>query len=209
MTTLYYAPGACSLAPHIVLEWIGAPYEARRVDIGSDELRALNPAGAVPVLREDDGWVLTQCAAILEYLAAKYPDAGLAGGNSLRDRAEAHKWAAFFTSDVHAAFWPIFLPQRYTTQDTKTARNDAIAAGKKLVEKQFGFLNDHLDGRDWMLGEGKGKRSIIDAYAFPMIRWAVKVLPDGISAYPNVKALHDRMAADPTVQKVLDAEQAG
>ena len=65
MTTLYYAVGACSLAPHIVLEWIGAPYEAVKVQIGSTELLAVNPAGAVPTLREDDGWLLTQAGAIL------------------------------------------------------------------------------------------------------------------------------------------------
>ena len=80
MTTLYFAPGACSLAPHIVLEWIGAPYTAVKVQYGSPELLAVNPAGAVPTLREDDGWLLTQCGAILEYLAAKHPEAGLAGG---------------------------------------------------------------------------------------------------------------------------------
>lgn len=208
MTTLYYALGACSLAPHIVLEWIGAPYTAVKVQYGSPELLAVNPAGAVPTLREDDGWLLTQCGAILEYLAAKHPEAGLSGGETLREKAEAHRWSAFFTSDMHAAFWPIFLPQRYTTDTGETAKNDVIAAGQKLVQKQLGILNDHLEGRDWVLGEGRGARSVIDAYAFPMIRWAVRVLPDGIAAYPNVQALHDRLAADPAVQNVLAAEKA-
>jgi glutathione S-transferase len=208
MTTLYYALGACSLAPHIVLEWIGAPYTAVKVQYGSPELLAVNPAGAVPTLREDDGWLLTQCGAILEYLAAKHPEAGLAGGESLREKADAHRWSAFFTSDMHAAFWPIFLPQRYTTDTSETAKNDVIAAGQKLVQKQLGILNDHLEGRDWVLGEGRGTRSVIDAYAFPMIRWAVRVLPDGIAAYANVQALHDRLAADPGVQTVLAAEKA-
>ena len=208
MTTLYYALGACSLAPHIVLEWIGAPYEAVKVQYGSKELLSVNPAGAVPTLREDDGWLLTQCGAILEYLAAKHPEAGLSGGDSLRQKADAHRWSAFFTSDLHAAFWPIFLPQRYTTDDSETARKDVVAAGQKLVAKQLGILDAHLDGRDWVLGEGRGTRSVIDAYAFPMIRWAVRVLPDGIAAWPNVQALHDRLAADAGVQTVLAAEKA-
>jgi glutathione S-transferase len=77
---LYYAVGACSLAPHIALEWIGAPYEAVKVQYGSDELRAVNAAGAAPTLREDDGWLLTPTGAILDYLAHKHPEAGLAGG---------------------------------------------------------------------------------------------------------------------------------
>ena len=84
MPTLYYAPNACSLAPHIVLEWIGAPYEAVRVQYGSEELLSINPAGAVPTFREDDGWLLTQAGAILDYLANKHPEAGLSGGESMR-----------------------------------------------------------------------------------------------------------------------------
>ena len=208
MTTLYYALGACSLAPHIVLEWIGAPYQAVKVQYGSPELLAVNPAGAVPTLREDDGWLLTQAGAILEYLAEKHPEAGLSGGDTLRDKAEAHRWSSFFTSDLHAAFWPIFMPYRYTTDASTTAKQDVVEAGQKLVQRQLGILNDHLEGRDWVLGAGRGTRSVIDAYAFPMIRWAVKVLPGGITAYPNVQALLDRIADDPAVQRVLAAEAA-
>ncbi|MFD1881238.1 glutathione S-transferase family protein [Paracoccus pacificus] len=208
MTTLYYSPGACSLAPHIVLEWIGAPYEAVKVKFGSPELLAVNPAGAVPTLREDDGWLLTQAGAILEYLAAKHPEAGLSGGDSLHDQAEAHRWSAFLTSDMHAAFWPIFLSGRYTTDTSDAAKQAVVEAGQKLVRKQMGILNTHLEGRDWILGQGAGKRSVVDAYAFPMIRWGIKVLPGGLADFPNVQALHDRLAADPAVQKVVAAEES-
>lgn len=205
MPTLYYAVGACSLAPHIVLEWIGAPYEAVRVRYGAPELLAVNPAGAVPTLREDDGWLLTQAGAILDYLAHKHPEAGLAGGDGVRARAEAHRWSAFLTSDVHAAFWPVFMPQRYTSDTGEAARAAVVAAGLKLVARQFGILNRHLDGREHILDGG---RSVIDAYAFPMIRWAMKMLPGGLAEYPNVQALHDRLAADPAVRKVLAREAA-
>ncbi|AUH66050.1 glutathione S-transferase family protein [Paracoccus zhejiangensis] len=208
MPTLYYAVGACSLAPHIVLEWIGAPFEAVRVQYGSPELLAVNPAGAVPTLREDDGWLLTQAGAILEYLAAKHPETGLSGGESLRERAEAHRWSAFLTSDMHAAFWPVFMPYRYTTDASDEAKKAVTDAGLKLVEKQMGVLNEHLEGRDWMLGEGRGKRSVIDAYACPMIRWGIKLLPGGLAEFPNVLALHDRLAADPAVQRVMERERA-
>lgn len=208
MTTPYYATGACSLAPHIVLEWIGAPYEAVKVQIGGKALLAVNPAGAVPTLREEDGWLLTQAGAILDYLAQKHPEAGLSGGETLRDKAEAHRWSAFLTSDMHAAFWPIFMPGRYTTDTSEDAKQAVVAAGHKLVRKQMGVLNTHLEGRDWMLGAGRGVRSIIDAYAFPMIRWGAAKLPGGIADYPNVQALHDRLAADPAVQTVLAREAA-
>lgn len=206
MPTLYYAVGACSLAPHIALEWIGAPYEAVRVQYGSRELLAVNPAGAVPTLREDDGWLLTQAGAILDYLAQKHPEAKLAGGNDMRAKAEAHRWSAFFTSDVHAAFWPIFMPDRYSTDGSENARQAVAEAGRKLVAKQFGILNRHLDGREYILDGG---RSVIDAYSFPMIRWAIKLLPGGLNEYPNVQALHDRINADPAVQKVLARETGG
>jgi len=192
MPRLYYAVGACSLAPHIVLEWIGAPYEAIKVQFGSPELLAVNPAGAVPTLQEDDGWLLTQAGAILDYLARKHPEAGLSGGTGVRARAEAHRWSAFLTSDVHAAFWPIFMPQRYTTQSDEAAKAAVVEAGQKLVARQFSILDKHLEGRE---------------YAFPMIRWAGAKLPTGLSKLPNVQALHDRIAADSVVQRVLAREQ--
>lgn len=206
MTTLYYAVGACSLAPHIVLEWIGQPYEAVRVQYGSGDLLAVNPAGAVPTLREADGWSLSQAGAILAYLARKHPEAALAGGNSLRARAEKDRWSNFFTSDVHASFWPVFMPFRYTTDTSETARQAVVNAGNTLVAKQFDILNRHLDGREHILDGG---RSVIDAYAFPMIRWAIKLLPGGLEGYPNVQALHDRLAEDLSVQQVLEREARG
>ena len=205
MTTLYYAVGACSLASHIVLEWIGAPYEAVRVDYGSPQLLAVNPAGAVPTLRENDGWLLTQSGAILDYLAHKHPEANLAGGSSLRAKAEAHRWSSFFTSDVHAAFWPVFMPNRYTTDESEEARKAVVAAGLKLVARQFAILDRHLEDREWILDGG---RSVIDAYAFPMIRWASAKLANGLKDFPNVQALHDRLAADPAVQKGRAREKA-
>lgn len=206
MPTLYYAVGACSLAPHITLEWIGRPYEAVKVQYGSDELLAVNPAGAVPTFREDDGWLLTQAGAILDYLAHKHPEARLAGGDGARAKAEAHRWSAFFTSDLHAAFWPIFMPYRYTTDQSEAAKAAVVEAGHRLVAKQLNVLDRHLDGREYILDGG---RSVIDAYAFPMGRWAMKLLPGGLARYPNVLALHDRLAADPSVQKVLAREAGG
>lgn len=204
MTKLFYAVGACSLAPHVVLEWIGAPYEAQRVNYGAPELLAVNPSGAVPALREDDGWVLTQAGAILEYLAHKHPEANLKGGEGLRAAAEAHRWSAFFTGDLHPSFYPVFMPDRYTTEASKEALEAVQEAGRNLVRKRYRLLDDHLQGREWIL-EG---RSVIDAYAFPMIRWGRKLLPEGLAAWPNVVALHDRLAADAQVKAVLAREAA-
>jgi glutathione S-transferase len=160
----------------------------------------------VPTLREDDGWLLTQAGAILDYLAHKHPEAGLAGGDGLRARADAHRWSAFLTSDVHASFWPVFMPHRYTRDEGDAARQAVVEAGHDLVRKQFAILDRHLDGRAHILDGG---RSVVDAYAFPMMRWARKLLPGGLDAFPNVQALHDRLAGDPAVQKVLAREARG
>ena len=204
MPKLLYHPGACSLAPHVALEWIGAPYEEQNVEFGSAELLAANPSGAVPALIEDDGWILTQCGAILHYLARKHPEAGLGGAPDIRGQAELERWSSFLTGDLHPAFFPIFMPQRYTTGAVPADREAAQEAGRKLVRRKLKLLDDHLAGRDWILDS----RSIIDAYAFPMIRWAAKLLPEGTGPWANVQALHDRIAADPAVQRVL-AREAG
>jgi len=202
MTKLLYHTGACSLAPHIVLEWIGAPYDEQNVEFGSPELLAANPAGAVPALIEDDGWILTQCGAILHYLADKHPEAGLGGEAGPRGAAELNRWSAFFTGDLHPAFFPLFSPARYTIDPDPAALEKVQDACRDLVRKRLGLLDDHLAGREWILG----KRSIVDAYAFPMIRWARKLLPEGIKGWTNIQALHDRIAADPAVQRVLARE---
>ncbi len=204
MTTLFYMPGACSLAPHIVLEWIGAPFEAKRVRREAPELLAVNPAGAVPVLVEDDGWSLTQAGAILDYLAHKHPEADLLGGKGLRADAERHRWSSFVTGDLHPAFVPMFAPTRYTTDASAEGQQAVKTAAQALVRKRLGLLDAHLANREWILD----RRSVIDAYVFPMIRWASGLLPGGVSDLRNVSALHDRLAADVSVQKVLAREAA-
>src|SRR5262245_4707596 len=112
---LYYVPGACSLADHIVLEWIGEPHETVKMTwagVKSREYLALNPDGAVPLLIDGD-YALTQNAAILCYLADRHPEARLLGDGTPRGRAEVMKWLAFLNSDLHPAFKPIFSPSRF------------------------------------------------------------------------------------------------
>lgn len=203
MLTLYYAPGACSLAPHIVLEWIGAPYEAVRVKFGDPDYLKINPAGAVPALDTGEGWTLTQAGAVLAYLAGRFPQAGLSGGDSLREKAEVARWSHFLTGDLHPAFFPMFSPSRYATATDKAAHDAVRAAAGALVAKKYDLLEAYLKGRAFMVGD---KRSYLDAYVFPMVRWGAKMLPDGLSAWPNIRAHHDRLAADEAVKRVLAAE---
>ena len=89
MLKLYYYPGACSLAPHLVLEWIGAPYEAIRVKLGDPAYNAINPAGAVPALDTGEGWILTQAGAVLHYLARRFPRGAARSGRVAARRGRA------------------------------------------------------------------------------------------------------------------------
>ena len=166
---LYYSPGACSLADHIVLEWIGKPYEAVRVTRENrykPEYLAINPAGAVPAL-EHDGWVLTQNAAILNYLADLHPDAGLGGDGSAKSRAEVNKWLAFANSDVHPAFHPIFGSTAYLEDAALIDKSKDAARAK--VRTLYERADEQLKSRDWIAGD---TRSIADPYLYVTYRWA-------------------------------------
>ena len=201
--TLYYSPGACSLAPHIVLEWIGKPYQAVQVDYHDPEYRKINPAGAVPALDHGGVRPLTQCAAILNYLSIIHPSAGLLGGQSAEEAAELVKWTAFFTGDLHPAFWPVFMPFRYTTSTDEAALDAVRQAGLALVRIKLALLEEQLHGREWIVGDG---RTFVDAYATPMLNWGASMLPDALAQYPSVSAHRERMLADPAVIRAMTAE---
>ena len=200
---LYYSPGACSLADHIALEWIGQPYEAIRVE--REQRRqpaflALNPAGAVPVL-EVDGWVLTQNAAILNYLADRFPQSGLGGDGTPESRAEINRWLAFVNSDVHPAFKPLFGATAYLGDESvvEATRQNARIQVRALLER----ADTALSGRDWIAGT----RSIADPYLFVVLRWARGAQVD-LAGLDNLERFFLAMRADPAVQKVLDVETA-
>lgn len=203
MATLYYAPGACSLSVHIVLEWLGEPYQAIRVDPSDPKYRELNPAGQVPAFDIGDGTLLSQCSAILGYLAHTHPSAGLSGEDTPLAQALLGRWSAFFTGDVHPAFFPVFMPQRYTTAEDEAALQHVREAGMALVRKRLDLLEAQLEGRDHIVGE---TRTYVDAYSVPMVRWASSMLPGGIEGWPSVKRHHEAMLADPAVRKVMADE---
>lgn len=199
---LYYFRGACSLADHIVLEWIGAPYqtvEMSHANLKSPEYLALNPAGTVPLLIDGD-LHLTQNAAILTYLAEQYPRAHLLGRGSVRERAEVMDWLSFLNSDVHPAFKPIFSPARFHP-DTKYSSAVADTA-RDRVRAYLAILETRIEDRDWLTGE----RSIADPYLFVMLRWALR-LKIGLDEYKGLTRFIDRMSADPGVRAAVLAEE--
>ncbi len=200
---LYYLPGACSLADHIVLEWIGEPYEA--VAVPRDELKtaflAINPAGAVPVL-EHDGWRLTQNIAILNYLADLHPALGLAGDGTPASRAEVNRWLAFVNSDLHPAFKPIFGSTAYL--EDRHVIDKTREHARETLRTLFGRVDTQLEGRTWLTGA----RSIADAYLYVVTRWARGKQVD-LSGYANLERHFAAMDADPGVRKAVTAEGLG
>lgn len=198
---LYYTPGACSLADHIVLEWIGQPYQAVRVTREERRQPAylkINPAGAVPAL-EDDGWVLTQNAAILNYLADRFPEAGLGGDGTPKSRAEANRWLAFVNSDMHPAFKPLFGTTAYLGDPAAIEKSKADARAK--LRGMFERADAQLADKDWLVGQ----RSIADPYLFVLTRWAKNNSVD-LSGLDNLERFFANMRADPAVQKTLKDE---
>ena len=197
---LYTSPGACSMADHIALQWTGAPFEVQVVS--RDERKQpwfleLNPAGAVPVF-EDEGWVLTQNAAILNYLADRFPEAKLGGDGTPKGRAEVNRWLSFLNADVHPAFHPLFGS---AASLGKEAEEKAKENAKKKLRGYFERADAQLAGRDYLAGA----RSIADPYLFVVVRWAKKQDID-LSGLDNVAAFDARMAADPGVQAAMKAE---
>lgn len=191
---LYYAPGTCALAPHIVLEWLKAPYEATAVTLGDPEYLRINPLGTVPML-EHKGKLLGQADAILKYLVHTHPEANLGADGTALGEYELDNWLAFLTGDFHPAFYPLFMPDRYTTSKDQNELASVKAAGDLLVAKFLAHLDNHLKDNEFL---ACGKRTVADPYAFAMMRWARP-----LDTYPNAKRFFETMLKDKGVQAAM------
>lgn len=199
---LFYFPGACSLADHIVLQWTGLPHEAIRVTpeaIRSDAYLRMNPNGNVPLLQQGD-FILTENVAILGYIAEQQPAAGLLGDGTAKGRAEVMRWLAYLNSDVHMAFKPIFSPSRFLPDESQA---DALAAQARLrVTAHLRNLERQMEGRDWLTGT----RSVADPYLFVVLRWAIRK-DIALEGFPNLMRFMERMFADPGVFAAIADEE--
>ena len=198
---LYTKPGACSLADHIALRWIGAPFDVEVMDgpgMKTPAFLALNPAGSVPVL-DVDGWILTQNAAILNFLADSFPESGLGGDGTVKGRAEVNRWLAFLNADVHTAFHPLFGSTRYLGDDAMIEKSKDNARTK--LRGLFERLDAQLEGKDWLVGS----RSVADPYLFVTLRWAKGAKVD-LSALDNLERIFTRMAGDADVVAAMRVE---
>ncbi|MEM9357195.1 MAG: glutathione S-transferase [Pseudomonadota bacterium] len=173
---LYYRPGACALGPHILLNLLGWTYDAIRA-LRDDSYKAINPTEAVPALKFADDHVLTQAGAILRDLAEAAERTDLLRGKLARERAEVTRWTSFLTGDFHPAFFPVFVPERYTTDASEASLAAAKQAGSVLVQTGLYEMQSQIAGRTHFIGN---ERTIVDAYAVPMLRWANIALSNGL-----------------------------
>ena len=196
---LYFSPGACSLSPHIVAREAGLPVETVRVDLrarktanGEDFLK-INPKGYVPALQLDDGQVLSEGAVIVQYLADKKPDAGLAPKPGTMERYRLQEWLNYVATELHkGGSQPKGAPPEL---------KDEIRA--KLAAK-YDFLVGRLEGHDFLLGE---RFTVADAYLFTVLTWS-KNRGVELEKWPALKNYFERIAARPAVREALQAEKA-
>jgi glutathione S-transferase len=196
---LYFAPGACSLSPHIVLLEAALPFDLEQVDVrakktkvGGDFLR-INPKGQVPTLELDDGEVLTEGPAIVQYIADKAPGSKLAPPAGTKERYRVQEWLNFIASELHKNFSPLFRPT--TPEDYKLIARENLAG-------RFGYLDKHLASRPYLTGD---TFTVADAYLFVMTNWA-NALQIDLTPYPSLRAFHERVLARPKVQEAMKAE---
>jgi glutathione S-transferase len=194
---LHYRQGSAALAPHIALAEIGCDYALVEVGFDDpadapDEYRRLNPWGRVPTL-EDGDFVLTESAAILLYLAEKFPEAALLPADQ-RERAEAYRWLLYLTNTLQPAFLRFFYPERYGS--------DAAREGEALAAA-FDWIDGELAGRDWLAG---GERSAADLFLFMLVRWGRRLDPPAWER-PALRAHWLRLVERPAVRQALDEQR--
>ncbi len=196
---LYFSPGACSLSPHIALRELGEKFDLVKVDTktkqfdGGGDFWQVNGKGYVPVLELDDGTRLTEGPAIVQYLADRKPDAGLAPRAGTLERVRLQEWLNFVTSEIHKGFSPLFSPD--TPEDYKPI-------ARKRLGARFDWLSKQLDGRQFLLGE---RFTVADGYLFTVLGWAPFVGMT-LDDWPVLKEYRNRIATRPAVQQALKAE---
>lgn len=193
---LYYTPGACSLSPHIVAQEAGIPVELEKVDLkthttaGGEDYYTVNPKGYVPALRLDDGRIITEGPAIVQYLADQKPASHLAPANGTFERYKVQEWLGFINSEIHKNFSPLF----------GAASDEVKADAKAKIAKRFDYVNGELGSKPFITGD---TFTVVDAYLFVMLTWAhhLKIsLPDHLSAF------FARVAQRPAVHAAMKAE---
>jgi glutathione S-transferase len=206
---LHYYPGNANLAPHIVLEEIGAPFELDLVDKKNDAHKsaaylALNPNGTIPILVDGDV-VLYESAAICLYLADKHPKEALVPAPGTPERAQCYKWLFWCTNTLQAMLMHYFYPERMVDQGDEAAKKQVERHAQARVAPMLDQLDAQLasHGGEWVLASGY---SVVDPFAFMLCRWT-RAFPRPARSLPCLGPYLERMLARPAVQRMLASEK--
>lgn len=195
---LYYAPGACSLSPHIVLEESGLPFELEKVDLQMKETASghdfylVNTKGSVPVLEFDNGDVLTEGAVIVQYLGDLVPEKALIPAPKTMERYRLMEWLNFIATELQKSFTPIFNPAYASCRE----------AARQTLLRQFDFVDRQLVGKSYVMGE---QFTVADAYLFTIITW-MEAAELSIDQWKTLSAYRKNVSERPAVRRALVAE---
>ncbi|HTK00044.1 MAG TPA: glutathione transferase GstA [Bordetella sp.] len=196
---LYYAPHTCSMSPHIVLRELDLPFELVRVNnqtkqtADNRDFRTINPKGYVAALELDDGQVLTEGPAIVQYLADLQPEKRLAPANGTWERVRLQEWLNFVTSEIHGGSAPLFhseLPEQAKTYF------------RERLFKRFDYVDGVLRDQPYLLGE---RFTVADAYLYTVLGWC-KFFAIDLGRWPSLSDYVERVGKRPSVQAALRAE---
>jgi len=202
---LYYSPGACSLGPHIALEEAGVSFETARIDLTkseqmSEDYRALNPRGRVPILVMNEDQVITEVPALLTFIAGLNPEAQLVPPVGTLAHARCFEWLGFLSSTVHVAYAQFRRPERFVPADSPHAE-PVSDHGKDICIALWKEIDERLGGR-WAAGDSY---SIADPYLLPFYTWKWRLDLDAADL-PHWTAWVERMKERPAVQRALATE---
>jgi glutathione S-transferase len=196
---LYYSPGACSMAPHIVARETGHKIELEKVDIpakktaGGEDYWTINPKGYVPALKMDNGQVLTEVGVIIQFLADQKPESGLTAKMGTMERYRQMEAVNFAATEVHKQLGALFNPKM-------TPEMKEVQLG--TIERRFNALEKLLAGKQFITGD---RFTVADAYLFTVLNWT-KGLKIELDKWPNIKSFVARVAGRPAVQETMKAE---
>ena len=196
---LYYSAGACSQSPHIVALEAGLKLSVEKVDLATHKTASgtdyytINPKGAVPALQLDDGRMLTEGAAIVQYLADQAPESGLAPRAGSFERYQLMELLNYIAAEVHKGFSPLFNP---------AIKSDAREAAVAALGKKFDWLSSVLGKKHYLMGE---TFTAADAYLFTVLGWTNRLKID-LSKWPSLVEYQSRVAQRPKVQEAMRAE---
>lgn len=196
---LYYAPGACSLAPHIVACEAGLPLDTEKVDLSKHttasgkDFKAINPKGYVPALILNNGELFTEASVIVQYLADQASDKKLIPAAGTFERYRVQEWLNFISAELHKGFGPFFNPAI-----PDTVKNMAL----DRLKLRFAHLDKHLANHAYLMGD---TFTVADAYGFTVLNWT-NMLKIDLSAYPNLQAYMKRVSERPKVRQAMADE---